>query len=172
MKNSKKIAALTKAALVGALYVILALVPPLNLLAFGPIQFRVSESFMLLCLLSGRCVPGVIIGCFLANLFTPYGANVFDLTLGTFATLLAACVTYLLRGFFSKNKFTILLSPLPTVLSNSLIVGSYLPYITGGNLNLISVLYCMLTIALGEIAVLYILGIPLFYFFKNKNILE
>ena len=171
MKKSKNIAAITKAALVGALYVILALVPPLNLLSYGPVQFRVSEVFMLLCLLSGKCVPGVVIGCFLANVFSPYGANVFDLTLGTFATLLAACITFGLRRFFTKNKFTLFLSPLPTVLSNAIIVGSYLPYLTGGTLNFISVVYCMSTVALGEIAVLYILGIPLYYFFKNKNIL-
>ena len=171
MKTFKKSAAITKAALVGALYAILALVPPLNLLSFGPIQFRISEAFMLLCLLSGRCVPGITIGCFLANLFSTYGANAFDLFFGTFATLLAAYITFALRRFFTKNKFTLLLSPLPTVLSNAIIVGSYLPFLTGGILNVISVLYCMSTVALGEIAVLYVLGIPLYYFFKNKNIL-
>ena len=152
MKNSN-ILRLTQGALVGAIYVCLSLIPPMNAISYGPVLFRIAEAFMLTCLLSPTCVTGVSAGCFLANLFSPYGANVFDLVLGTLATVIAALITYFLRNLFSKNKFTMLAAPLPTIISNALIVGSYLPFLTGTGSNFISVIYCMTTVALGETAV-------------------
>lgn len=172
MKNQKKVFRLTAGALVAAVYVCLSIAPLLNSLSYGPVQFRVSEALMTGCVISPACAAGVGIGCFLANLFSPYGANVFDLVFGTGATVLAAVLTYLLRRFFEKNKFTILLSPLPTIILNAVVVGSYLPYVTGAGANLYAVLYCMLTVGLGEAAVLYILGIPLYYFMKRKKIFK
>lgn len=172
MKNKSKILGLTQGALVGAIYVVLSLTPPLNAISYGPVQFRLSEAFMLLCMLSPSALFGVSVGCFLTNLFSPYGVNFFDLFLGTGATVIAGLITCLLRGFFSKNKITLFLSPLPTVLSNAFIVGSYLPYVTGGSVNLISILYCMTTVAIGEIAVLYILGLPIYHFSKKKHLFK
>lgn len=172
MKNKSKILGLTQGALVGAIYVVLSLIPPLNSISYGPVQFRLSEALMLLCLLSPSCIFGVSAGCFLSNLFSPYGANLFDLILGTLATIIAALITYYLRNFFAKNKFTKLLSPLPTILSNALIVGSYLPFISGAGSNLVFILYCIITVAIGETTVLYFLGLPLYHFSKKKHIFK
>lgn len=161
MKNTKR---LLYGAIIAAIYAAVSLIPPINAISYGPVQFRISEALMLLCLISPEPCFGVIIGCFLANVFTPFGANVFDLVLGTGATVLAALVTYFLRGFFTKKIY---LAPLPTVIFNALIVGSYLPLLMGANPP--AVWYCMLTVGIGELAVVYILGIPLYKFIEKKG---
>lgn len=171
MKNNK-IAIICRGALIAALYVCLSVMPVVNTFSYGPVQFRIAEVFMAGCALSPSCVVGVSIGCFLANLFSPYGINLFDLVLGTFATVIAAGLTYFLRNVFCKNKFTVLMIPLPTIVLNALIVGNYLPYIIGGSINIYMSVYCMSTVALGEAAVLYIIGIPLYKFAKKKKLLN
>lgn len=89
----------------------------------------------------------------------------FDLVLGTGATLLAALTTYFGRKFFTKQLW---LAPLPTVLLNALIVGSYLPLLLTD--EPMAVWYCMLTVGLGELVVCYVLGLPLAKFVQKKNL--
>lgn len=163
---NKELKNISYAAIVAAAYTACSLLPGISAISYGPVQFRVSEAFMLLCLFSRSSVFGVAAGCFLTNIFTPMGANMFDLILGTLATVLAAFTTYLMRGFFIKKIY---LAPLPTVIFNSVIVGSYLPYLMGGG---IAVPYCMLTVGIGEAAVCYVLGIPLAKLIQKHNFLK
>lgn len=151
-------------AVIAALYTACSLLPGVSAISYGPIQFRIAEALMLLCLFSPSAVVGVTLGCFLANLFTPFGANMFDLVFGTGATLLAALTLYLGRKFFQKN---IWLAPLPVTLFNALIVGSYLPLLLTD--EPMAVWYCMLTVGLGELAVCYVLGLPLAKLAEKKN---
>ena len=151
-------------AVIAALYTACSLLPGVSAISYGPIQFRIAEALMLLCLFSPSAVVGVTLGCFLANLFTPFGANMFDLVFGTGATLLAALTLYLGRKFFKKN---IWLAPLPVTLFNALIVGSYLPLLLTD--EPMAVWYCMLTVGLGELAVCYVLGLPLAKLAEKKN---
>lgn len=153
---NKGIKNISYAAVIAAVYTACSLLPGISAISYGPIQFRLAEALMLFCLFSHSAVAGVTVGCLLTNIFTPMGVNMFDLVFGTGATLLAALTTYFLRGFFTKNIY---LAPLPTVLLNAAIVGSYLPYLMSD--NTITVLYCILTVGLGEAAVCYIIGIPL-----------
>lgn len=152
-------------AVIAALYTACSLLPGISAISYGPIQFRIAEALMLLCLFSPSAVVGVTIGCLLTNIFTPFGANVFDLVLGTGATLLAALTTYFGRKFFTKQ---IWLAPLPTALFNALIVGSYLPLLLTD--EPMAVWYCMLTVGLGELVVCYVLGLPLAKFVQKKNL--
>lgn len=168
MKKRSSVVLITQGALIASVYLCLSVMPGINALSYGPIQFRISEALVMLCLISPSAVFGVSLGCFLSNLFSPFGANVFDLLLGTTATLLAGIVTYFLRKFFLKSKVNLFLSPLPPIIFNALIVGTYLPFVTGTFENLISVLYCILSVGAGELLVLYILGIPL-YIISSKN---
>lgn len=166
MKNFK-IKTIAYGAVIAALYAACSLLPGISAISYGPIQFRISEAFMLLCLFSPSAVAGVTVGCLLANIFTPFGVNVFDLVFGSGATLLAALVTYFARRFFTKN---IWLAPLPTVLLNALIVGSYLPYLLTD--EPIAIWYCMLTVGFGELAVCYILGLPLAKLTQKHNLFD
>ena len=151
-------------AVIAALYTACSLLPGISAISYGPIQFRIAEALMLLCLFSPSAVVGVTLGCLLTNIFTPFGANMFDLVFGTGATLLAALTMYFGRKFFIKN---IWLAPLPVVVFNALIVGSYLPLLLTD--EPIAIWYCMLTVGLGELAVCYVLGLPLAKLAQKKN---
>ena len=62
----KKTAYITQGAVIAAAYFALCmLVAPI---AYGPIQFRVSEALMLLPALTPAGVPGLFVGCLLFNL--------------------------------------------------------------------------------------------------------
>ena len=159
-----KIKNLAYGAVIAALYCACSLLPGISAISYGPVQFRISEALMLLCLLSPSAVFGVTIGCFLANVFTPFGANFFDLVFGTGATLLAACTTYFLRGFFTKYIY---LAPIPTVVFNAVIVGSYLPLLLSD--SSMAIWYCIVTVGIGEVCVCYVLGLPLAKLCKKKG---
>ena len=79
---------LTTAAVVGALYAALTLLSSAFGIAFGPIQFRVSEALCVLPFLLPETAWGLFVGCWVANLISPYGA--LDMVVGSLATQLAA----------------------------------------------------------------------------------
>ena len=83
---------ITQSALIAALYVVLTMI--VAPIAFGPIQFRVSEVLCVLPYFLTSAVPGVTIGCFLANLLC--GAASLDVVFGSIATLIGAVGSYYL----------------------------------------------------------------------------
>ena len=115
---------LVQGALIGALYAALTLAAaPIS---FGLMQVRVSEALCILPFFTSAAVPGLFIGCLVANLAG--GAVLYDVVFGSLATLLAA----LLTRWFKKRGFSKWLAPLPAVVVNALIVGAlmtlvYLP---------------------------------------------
>ncbi|MCE5195916.1 MAG: QueT transporter family protein [Negativicutes bacterium] len=143
MKTSLRSLVLT--AMIAALYAVTALA--LQPLSFGPLQFRASEALTLLPILLPEGVVGVSLGCFLANLTSPFGA--WDWVLGTFATLLAA----LGSRYFRKHFWLAAAMP---VLFNGLIVAAYLAY-----LNDLPYWSTALYIAVSETGVVLLLGMPL-----------
>ena len=99
---------ITQSALIAALYVVLTMI--VAPIAFGPIQFRVSEVLCVLPYFLTSAVPGVTIGCFLANLLC--GAASLDVVFGSIATLIGAVGSYYLG---KKNKWLVCVPP---ILSN------------------------------------------------------
>ncbi len=72
-------------ALTAAVYAVLTVgVAPLS---YGAIQIRFSEVLVLLAFLDRRYVPGLILGCFIANCFSPLG--MVDAVFGTICTAAA-----------------------------------------------------------------------------------
>lgn len=112
-KNTNKIIFICQAAMIAALYVVLTYAINAFNLASGAIQVRVSEALTILPFFTPAAIPGLVIGCFIANLST--GAVILDVIFGTLATLLGALGTYALR----KYKW---LAPLPPIISNTIIV--------------------------------------------------
>ena len=121
-------------AVIGALYAALTLL--LAPISYGPIQLRLSEALTLLPMLLPQAVPGLFVGCLIANLYT---GMLTDIIFGSLATLLAAVGTYLLR------KKPLLAAACPVV-SNGVIVGLVLSV----SFNL-PVLLTMAEVAIGEI---------------------
>ena len=110
MKN-KGTQFLTEAAVIGAIYVVLTLLfAPLS---YGEIQIRFSEALTILPFFTPAAIPGLFVGCIIANLFG--GAIPVDIIFGSIATLIGAVFTYRLR---SCNRF---LAPIPPIVSNAAI---------------------------------------------------
>ena len=132
------------AAVVGAAYCALTLlVAPI---AFGVVQFRVSEALCILPAFFPMSAWGLWIGCALANVFGGYG--VMDIVFGSLATLLAAVCTRRLR-----DKFW--LAALMPVLFNGVIVGAVVHFCYS---TAIALPLCMLSVAAGEAVACLVVG--------------
>ena len=104
---------LTKAGMIAALYVVLTVIAAQFNLANGAIQVRFSEALTIMPVFTAAAVPGLTVGCLLANLLT--GCAAWDVVFGSMATLIGAIGTRML-----KNKP--LLAWIPPVLSNMAII--------------------------------------------------
>ena len=112
-------------AMVAASYVVLTYLSAAIGLSSGVIQCRLSEALCILPYFMGwAAVPGLAIGCMLANLLT--GSVLYDILFGSIATLLGALGTYALRKFTLRRVRFLL--PLTTILANILIVPFVLQY--------------------------------------------
>ena len=122
MKKKKQVLWLTQAAVIAALYA--ALTVAQSLIAPGTasmaVQFRVSEAMTLLCCITPAAIPGLTLGCFLAN-FLFMDALPVDMILGSLATLLAGLAMYALRKVQWK-KLPLLAALMPAIF-NGIIIG-------------------------------------------------
>jgi len=116
----------------------------------------------LMPIMTPYAVPGLFVGCLLANWLG--GGIWFDVALGSVATLLAAICT---RKFREKPPVAAIF---PT-LFNGLIVGPvvYFAYVRapGDPVSIPTLLFNMATVALGELVVCYLLGMPMIYGLKK-----
>ena len=159
MKRTKYV---TQAALVAALYVVLTYLAAAMGLSSGIIQIRFSEALTILPYFMPSAVPGLFVGCVLANILT--GCALWDVVFGSLATLVGGIVTYLLRG---KNKF---LAPVAPILSNTIVVPFVLKYVYGMSGGLP---YFFMTVFAGEVLSCGVLGmILLFSLEKHKKYLK
>ena len=145
---------LSRSAVIAALYVALCFF--LKPISFGVIQFRISEALCILPIFMPEAICGLFIGCFLSNFLGGTSVVLLDAILGSLTTLLAAFLT---RRIYKKS---LPLSLLPPVILNALIVGTYLPFIyMQDTISLPVVLWSIVSVGIGEAAVLFILGYPL-----------
>ena len=134
-------------AVIAALYAALTLL--LAPISYGNLQCRVSEALTILPVLFPEAIPGLTVGCLLANLLG--SATPWDVIFGTLATLIAAVLTYATRSaLWTKWKLPVLSAVWP-VLSNGIIVGIILSV----TFNL-PLFLTMLEVAVGELVALFI----------------
>ena len=147
MKNNR-VRRLTEAGVIAALYAGLTLLLPV--LSFGPLQFRLSEVLTILPAFTPAAIPGLTIGCLLANSLAigvnPAGA--WDLLVGTGATLLATLCAYALRNVRIKN--TPVWSAVPAVVFNTGLVGAELWLAVFGG-EPASLWLCLAQVGIGEV---------------------
>ena len=145
-KKNRSALFITQAAMIAAIYVVLTYFINAFGLANGAIQVRISEALTILPVFTPAAIPGLFIGCLLSNTLT--GCMVLDIVFGSLATLAGAIGTYLLRN--TKFAFT-----LPPVIANTIVVPLVLRYCYGlGD----AIWYLVLTVAVGEIISVCILG--------------
>ena len=165
----KNLQFLAQAAVIAALYTAVTLAPGISAISFGPFQFRIAEALTILPALTFAAVPGLAMGCVLANAGgLLIGANIaggWDVLIGSAATLLAALCGYALRKFCVKGAPV--LSAIPPVLFNGLIVGAELSLVLG-----LPFWATAGEIALGELVVVPLLGLPLAVLLKKTPIFK
>ena len=158
-KNSILLLDLTQGAMIAALYVVLTFIANLAGLASGVIQVRLSEALTILPVFTAAAVPGLAVGCVLANLLT--GCAIWDVVFGSLATLIGAVGTRLLRGQSP------VLAVLPPILSNIIIVPLVLQRVYGVE---DAYWYLAMTVGAGEIISCGILGLLLYSSLKKTKI--
>lgn len=142
--------------IIAAAYVVLTLITSSIGLASGPVQVRLSEALCILPVFSSAAIPGLFVGCLLANLMT--GCMALDVILGGMATLIGAVGTYLLR----KNRY---LACVPPILANMAIIPPILMYVYHISH---AYLYLVMTIGIGEAISAGVLG-QILYSVLNKR---
>lgn len=90
MIKNKSVSFITRAAVIAALYFALTYV--MYSFGSGAIQLRLSEALCVLPLLLPEAVPGLFIGCLIANLIG--GGAIWDVIFGSLTTLAAAYLTW------------------------------------------------------------------------------
>ena len=151
-------------ALIAAIYALgtVALAP----ISYGPIQARVSEVMVLLAYFDPFYIVGLTVGCFLANIL---GSSFLDAIIGTFATLISVTMIYLTSKIsIPSEKIKLFIASLWPVIFNGLIIGwmlvkFVLPAGTGE-----SILIVGSQVAIGEFAVVSILGVILAYKLRHR----
>lgn len=153
--QSKKVLFLTQAAMIAALYVVLTFIANAFGLASGAIQVRLSEALAVLPFFTPAAIPGLYVGCLLANLLT--GGCLLDILVGSLASLIGAVGAYMLR----KQKWLV---PLPTIIANALIV----PFVLIHGYGLADAWwYLFLTVGAGEVISCGVLGMGLLLVLRN-----
>ncbi len=149
--NKLSLSYIVTAGVIAAVYAALTIL--LAPISFNVVQFRAAEALTLLPVILPQSIPGLAIGCILGNLIA--GAAWQDIVFGSLATLLAAYSTFLFK------KYVWLAAFMP-VLINGLVVGGVLSWLNG-----LPFWATAGTVAVGEAAVCYMLGIPLIQLLKK-----
>lgn len=152
---------LTQASLIAALYVMLTIISNFAGLASGVIQLRLSEMLTIIPVFTPAAIPGLAVGCAVANLAT--GCALWDVVFGTLATTLGALGTY-----YIGRKYPYA-GPAFPIAANALIVPKVLQVVYGAEGTY---WYFMLTVGIGEILSCGVLGIILYRVLKKTKIFE
>ena len=142
--DDRKTKEIVLGAVIAALYVALTL--PFAPIAYGPVQFRISEALTVLPYFTPAAVPGVTLGCLLSNILM--GSPLPDIVFGTIATLIGAIFSYRLR----VHKYLVCVPP---IVANALIIPCVLKFAYGVP-DLVPVM--MFTVGLGEVLAVGVLG--------------
>ena len=128
-------------------------------IAYGPVQFRLSEALCMLPLFAPYTSLGLFVGCLLSNLFSTVTA--LDIVVGSAATLIACLWTAKCRRIW--------LAWIPTVLVNGVLVGAMLAFVLTPEAVLQGFFLMGGQVALGEAAVMLVLGVPMAYLARRRG---
>lgn len=162
---------LVQAAVIAALYATLTYAQ--NFLLPGSasmaIQFRLSEILTILALFTPAAIPGLTVGCILANISSLSALGPYDMIFGSLASLLAALAIYWLRNVRIKSiPFLAVLMP---ALVNGIIIGWEIEFFfIEGGFHFADFLFQGSCVALGELGVCVVLGIPLIKMIEKTNL--
>ena len=164
---------LCRAGIIAALYV--ALTYSFGAIAYnGFLQIRPAEALCILPLFFPEAGPALYIGCMLSNLGSPF--LVYDVFIGSLATLFAALGTYLVGRFFKKHALKLFLGGLFPVLLNAFVIPVVIVFLCGDlSYGTKAATYWTFvgSLAATEAVWVYALGAPLYFFIermRKKNV--
>ncbi|WP_335673712.1 QueT transporter family protein [Erysipelatoclostridium sp. AM42-17] len=126
-------------AMIAAIYAVLTLM--LSPISYGEIQCRISEVIVFLAFYNKKYIPGLTVGCIIANLFSPLG--MVDICFGTLSTIIVCIAMY-------KSKNHYVAAALGAIITG-IIVGSELAYVYS-----IPFVINAIYVAIGEAIILFI----------------
>lgn len=144
---------LVKSAGVAALYAVLTLLLPVA--SYGPIQFRFSEILVLLVFYNKRFIPGLVLGCALANMFSPM--MLFDVVFGTLSSYIAFKLMQRAKNLYIASIFPVLLVSVPAI-------GTWL-YLASDEVFFVLLMQFMLS----EFVMVSIIGVLLFKILEKNE---
>jgi uncharacterized membrane protein len=153
IKDANRSSYVARAAVIATIYALITyLFKPIS---YGPIQVRVSEALTLLPLVEYSAIPGLFVGCLLANILG--GLGLWDIYFGSLITLIAAYLT--------ARMPSPILGLLPPVILNALGVSYYLSKIYN-----VPYWITAIYIGFGELISVAGLGVPLFYLIQKTSL--
>ena len=154
--NTKTIAL---SGIIAAAYAVITIFWPLS---FGTVQFRLSEALCILPAFAPVTAIGLTVGCRIANLFSTVSA--LDIIIGTLATAIGCALTTRCKKLW--------LIPLPTILSNTILVGAMLARVFTPDAFWQGFVINAAGVAFGETVVMCGLGLPLATLLRKTRLLE
>ena len=152
-KNKVDTKFLAVTAMIAALYAVLTLA--ISPLSYGMIQVRFSEMLMLLAFIDKKYAPGLTLGCFIANCFSPFW--MLDIVFGTACTAAAMfCIAKFAKSLFGASLWLVFCNAF---------IGVEL-YLFGSPLWL-----SMAMVALGEFLSVSVCGVALFKVMMKNRVL-
>lgn len=150
--------------LIAALYVVLTL--GLANLAYGEIQFRISEALVLLAFFNPIFIPAVTVGTFIANFVGPFG--LIDAVLGSLASLVAMVMIWQTRKLLGDRLISLVVASLWPVVVNAVYVAGLIVMIDPDT-PWAAFSAIALSVAIGEFVVVSLAGVALFTALKGNQ---
>ena len=170
MKN-KKTRAIVRIAVIAAMYA--ALTYAQNFIAPGTtsaaVQFRVSEALNVLALFIPEAIPGLTLGCILANIYNIGSGLPLDMIFGSIATLGATLCIYLLRNV-KVAKYPLLSMLMPAIWNGIIIGWEIETFFIDGAFHFGSFLIQAGFVAIGELGVMLVLGTLLYFTITKRGL--
>jgi len=136
-------------------------------MSFGPIQFRVSEVLNLLAFFNPIFAPAVLLGVFIANIFSPYG--LVDIIFGTGASAIALALILITRKLLGGGAVSLFVAALWPVVINALVIPLVFMLYAGDGVTLAAFLPFAGSIAFGQFVVVVMFGYTLCRVLMAKN---
>lgn len=131
-------------------------------LSYGAVQFRISEVMVLLAYIDPLYIPGLLLGCFLANLLGTGG--LVDAVFGTLASLLALALIHLTAKHGKQTLLSLMIASLWPSVANCIVAFEMTAILHMPE----SFWFWAGMIALGEFVVVTLVGVPLFRYLLGK----
>lgn len=145
---------LAKIAAVAAIYFVLTMA--ISPFSYGPVQFRAAEILNLLAFFNPIYIIAVTLGCFISNLFSPFG--IYDVIFGTLHTLISLTLIW-------KTRNILMASLWPAVMS----------FIIAFELRLVlnvPFLETYMFVALSEVIICTVIAIPVMYMVNKTGFIR